>query len=112
MPELDHFVVDQLCEELEHRQKQLQAVDKQLRSFAQRGPAAEREAREVLETIPYVGTVTIDVVLSELSDVRRFHSQRQVTAYAGLAPGLRESAGRSKQPAITKEGSRLLRWAR
>jgi len=111
LPEADRFVVDQLCEELEHRKKQLQTIDKQLLRFAQQGAAAEREAREVLETIPYVGTVTIDVVLSELGDVRRFRSQKQVTAYAGLAPGLRESAGRTKQLAITKEGSRLLRWA-
>ena len=33
------------------------------------------------------------------------------TAYAGLAPGIRQSAGRTKQLGITKEGSRLLRWA-
>ncbi len=29
----------------------------------------------------------------------------------GLAPGIRSSGGRSKQLHITKEGSRLLRWA-
>jgi transposase len=58
-----------------------------------------------------VGPVTIDVVLSELGDVRRFSSQKRAVAYAGLAPGIRESAGRAKQLGITKEGSRLLRWA-
>jgi transposase len=57
-----------------------------------------------------VGTVTVDVVVSELGDVRRFRSAKQVCAYAGLAPGQRESAGRSKQLGITKEGSALLRW--
>ncbi|NOZ39384.1 MAG: IS110 family transposase [Planctomycetes bacterium] len=31
------------------------------------------------------------------------------TAYAGLAPGIRESAGKGKQRGITKQGSRLLR---
>ena len=30
--------------------------------------------------------------------------------YAGLAPGVRESAGVRRNQAITKEGSRLLRW--
>jgi len=38
-------------------------------------------------------------------------SQADVVAYGGLAPGYRESAGKSKQLGITKEGSRLLRWA-
>jgi transposase len=31
-------------------------------------------------------------------------------SYAGLDPGGRESAGKSRQLGITKEGSRLLRW--
>jgi len=33
-----------------------------------------------------------------------------VVAYAGLAPGQRESAGRKKELGITKQGSGLLRW--
>lgn len=53
--------------------------------------------------------MTIDVVLAEAGDVRRFGSQRKATAYAGLAPGIRESAGKAKQLGITKQGSRLLR---
>jgi len=51
------------------------------------------------------------VVLSELGRIERFGSQKQVCAYAGLAPGQRESAGRVKQQGITKTGSSLLRWA-
>jgi transposase len=50
-------------------------------------------------------------VLSELGDLERFRSAKCVVAYAGLAPGRRESAGKSKELGITKEGSRLLRWA-
>lgn len=55
--------------------------------------------------------MTIDGVVSELGDVRRFTSHKKVTAYAGLDPGIRQSAKRTKQLGITKEGSRLLRWA-
>ncbi len=49
-------------------------------------------------------------VVSELGDARRFSSQKKATAYAGLDPGIRESANRTKQLSITKEGSRMLRW--
>ena len=56
-----------------------------------------------------IATITIDVVLAEVGDIRRFGSQRNATAYAGLAPGIRESAGKARQLGITKEGSRLLR---
>ena len=57
-----------------------------------------------------MGPVTIDVVLSELGDIRRFRSQKKACAYVGLAPGQRESAGRTRELSITKEGSRLLHW--
>lgn len=107
----DRFVTNQLTAELDHYQGQLHEMDRRLKEFAAAAPAAEREARAVLATMPGVGKVTVDVVLSELGDVRRFRSQKQVMAYAGLAPRVRESAGRSKQQGITKQGSRLLRWA-
>jgi hypothetical protein len=86
-------------------------ASRELRRFAAKAPLAEREARAVLDSIPNVGPVTTDIVLAELGDWRRFRSQADVACYAGLAPGFRESAGKSKQLGITKEGSRLLRWA-
>jgi transposase len=106
----DRFVVRQLQSSLGHFRLQRMALDERLREFAKTAPVAEREARQVLETMPCVGPVTIEVVLSELGDVRRFRSQKQVAAYAGLVPGLRQSAGRTKQLGISKEGSGLLRW--
>ena len=106
----DRFVLDQLHEQWERYGGQLKAVELRLREFAASAPACEAEARTVLDTIPGVGPVTVDTVISELGDVRRFRSAKQVCAYAGLVPGQRESAGRTKQLGITKEGSRILRW--
>ncbi len=105
------FLVDQLVGSLDHYTQQLLAITKKLSEFAEKGPIAEREAREILDSMPCVGPVTIDVVVSELGDARRFSSQKKVVAYAGLDPGIRESANRAKQLGITKEGSRMLRWA-
>jgi transposase len=109
LSESDRFVTNLLCEELDQHSERLKQVNKQLKAFAKQASVAEREARAVLESIPCVGPVTIDVVLAEAGDIRRFGSQRKATAYAGLAPGIRESAGKSKQLHITKEGSHLLR---
>jgi transposase len=106
----DRFVVDQLLVDLTHYNQQRRAADRQLAAFAQSATIAEQEARAVLASIPCVGPVTIDVVLAELGDPRRFRSQKQVAAYAGLAPRVRESADRRKEGGITKEGSGLLRW--
>jgi transposase len=111
LTQADRFRVRLLLEELDQHVRRRQRTDRKLQQFARRGTIAEREAREILQSIPYVGPVTIDVVLSELGDFRRFSAQRKTTAYAGLAPGIRQSAGRGKDLGITKEGSRLLRWA-
>jgi transposase len=105
----DRFVVDELCSELDQHALRLKQVERQLAQFAKSAPVVEQEARMVLESIPCVGPVTADVVLAEVGDIRRFGSQRKATAYAGLAPGIRESAGKAKQLGITKEGSGLLR---
>jgi transposase len=107
----DRFVVEQLFQQLEFYATQLATLDRQLRKFADTAPVAEAEARRLLDTIPTFGPVTIDVILSELGDVARFRSQKRAVAYAGLAPGVRQSAGKTRQLHISKEGSGLLRWA-
>jgi transposase len=107
----DVFEVQGLREQLALCERQLGEVDAKLAEFAREAPTAEAEARGVLATMPQVGPVTTDVVLSELGDWRRFRNAKQVVSFAGLDPGCRQSAGKSHQLHITKEGSRLLRWA-
>jgi transposase len=107
----DRFTTESLLAQWELCEKHLAKTDAKLREFAKTAAAAEQEGRAVLGTMPEVGPVTIDVVLSELGDWRRFRSTKRVVSYAGLDPGSRESAGKARQLQITKEGSRLLRWA-
>jgi transposase len=108
----DRFVLGQLHDGWRHLEGQLKDLAVRLREFAAEAPPKEAEARAKLLTIPGVGPVTTDVVLSELGDVRRFHSVKAVCAYAGLVPAVRQSGGkRSKDLGITKTGSPLLRWA-
>jgi transposase len=108
----DRFVLDQLHAHRLHLEGQLTALAARLKQFAASAPAKEAEARAKLATIPGVGPVTVDVVVSELGDVTRFHSVKAVCAYAGLVPAVRQSGGKkSKELGITKTGSPLLRWA-
>lgn len=107
----DRFQTTEMLTLLQFCQQQLEKVDAELRRFAKKAPGSEREARAVLSTMPEVGPVTIDIVLSELGDWRRFRSVKRVVSFAGLDPGYRESDGKGKRLPITKEGSRLLRWA-
>jgi len=50
------------------------------------------------------------VIATEIVDIRRFPTPWKLVAYAGLAPGQRESAGKTRHGKITKQGSRVLRW--
>jgi transposase len=106
----DRFIVEQMLEQLGALEGQLQEAQKRLRAFAQAGGERESRDRRLLASLPGVGEVTCDVVLAELGDTTRFRSSKQAVAYAGLAPGRRESAGKAKDLGITKAGSGLLRW--
>lgn len=111
LSDVDRFVLDDLRVELERIRAALRRVNRKLVEFAKEGNEIETENREILRSIPQVGPVTTEVVLSELADPARFPSGKKATAYAGMAPGQRESAGKRQELHIEKNGSRILRWA-
>lgn len=106
----DRFTSGQILEELQFGKGQLNTADERLRQFIADSPLAEQETRTLLQSIPGVGFVTAEVVLAEIADVKRFRSQKQVVAYAGLSPGQRESAGKTHELHLEKNGSKHLRW--
>jgi transposase len=74
--------------------------------------AAEHDQRVVLlKTIPGVGGLLGLTLASEIGDVRRFATPRKLVGYAGLAPRVHQSGERSRTGALSKAGSRTLRWA-
>lgn len=112
----DRFAVEQMTEELHFGRRQLTAAEARLVRFAAESPIRERERRSLLRSIPGIGFVTAEVLLAELAaierfDAQKFGAQKQVVAYAGLAPGRRQSAGKSRELHLEKNGSKLLRWA-
>ena len=106
----DRWVLEDLQEELDQQEKRLGKIDERLLEFACQAPAREAEARAILDTMPQTGVITVETVLAELGDWRRFHNAAAVASYAGLEPKVRESDGRRKELGLTKAGSPLLRW--
>ncbi len=106
----DRWVMDDLWDELLEHRARLDKVGKRLKTFATTAPALEAEARAVLDTMPGVGPVTLETVLAELGDWRRFDNADSVVAFAGLNPGVRSSDGKRYDMKLTKRGSPLLRW--
>jgi transposase len=75
-------------------------------------PLARADQRVVLlDTIPGVGELLGLTLASEIGDVARFGSPRKLIGYAGLAPKINQSGDRSRTGALSKAGSRTLRWA-
>jgi transposase len=112
LSDADRFVIEQLWAEYLYHDRQIRDLGAKTKAFAASAPAREKEAREVLKTIPYVGPVTIEVIVSELGDVQRFPNAKAAGAYSGLVPRVRQTGGKkSKDLSITKQGSGLLRWA-
>lgn len=75
-------------------------------------PLARGDARVVLlDTIPGVGELLGLTLASEIGDDSRFVSPRKLIGYAGLSPKINQSGDRSRTGALSKAGSRTLRWA-
>ena len=58
-----------------------------------------------------VGRTIAAIFVAEIGDVHRFRSAEALCSWAGLAPRHRESDTKVVRGAITKMGSRLVRWA-
>lgn len=64
-----------------------------------------------IQAIPGVGPVLAAVFVAEIGDIERFKSARHLCSWAGLTPTHHESDEHVRRGHITKQGSRLVRWA-
>ena len=64
----------------------------------------------LLMTIPGVGYYSALLIKSEIGDVKRFPSAKQLCSYAGLVPSTHASGNVCYHGHITKQGSKWLRW--
>ena len=66
---------------------------------------------KAIQVIHGVGPVLAAVFVAEIGDASRFRSPDQLCAWAGLTPRHRESDTKVHRGSITKQGSRMVRWA-
>lgn len=69
----------------------------------------ENEDLNTLISIPGIGFDSAVNILAEIGDIRQFPSGKNLVSWAGLAPGMNESAGKQGPGHITKRGSKFLR---
>ena len=72
---------------------------------------ADDAAYHSIQAIPGVGPVLGAIFVAEIGDVSRFATARHLASWAGLTPSHHESDTTVRRGHITKQGSRLVRWA-
>ena len=76
-----------------------------------RGRLVRDPGYEAVQQIPGIGSVLAAVFVAEIGDVSRFATAPQLACWAGLTPKHHESDTHVHRGRITKQGSRLVRWA-
>ncbi|CQD23897.1 transposase IS116/IS110/IS902 family protein [Mycobacterium lentiflavum] len=66
---------------------------------------------QAIQQLPGVGPVLAAVFVAEVGDVHRFKDPAHLCAWAGLTPTHRESDTVVRRGHISKQGSKLVRWA-
>ncbi len=77
-------------DQLEFIEKNILEVEKKMLSIVNECQELSRKF-VLLNSIPCVGQKTAMAILSELPDISSFNNAKQLTAYAGLNPAIRES---------------------
>src|SRR5258708_3724527 len=90
---------------------QIDSLDETLARFDEQIEAACRpfeEAVEVVDSIPGISRQTAQGIVSEIGvDMSRFETARHIAAWAGVAPGNNESAGK-RRSGKTRQGNQAL----
>jgi transposase len=104
LSENDHFVLEQLIKTINDLTGQIKLIELRIDGLVNKCDL------EVVCSVPGVGKLSGATVLAELGDVGRFDSDKAVASWCGLVPCVYQSAGVANYGAITKRGSKYLRW--
>ena len=106
VPEVWRDSIAELLELASEMDRRIDPIDREL------GPIARADERaRLLATMPGVGPLLSLTFAAEIGEVSRFASPGKLIGYAGLAPRISQSGERSATGALSKAGSRTLRWA-
>jgi transposase len=102
-------VEQSITEHMTYLEELMEKTRRHIKEHIDDDPDLKNNAK-LLESIPGIGAATAALLLAELGDMTQFSSARQVAAFAGVVPRLRESGtsvrGRAR---LSKVGSSRLR---
>lgn len=90
----------------------LEVIGKEIKTASKKidALAKENEETRLLITIPGVGHYSALLIKSEIGDINRFSSAKQLCSFAGIVPSTYASGDKIFHGHIIKQGSKWLRW--
>jgi len=102
------------CETIEAAMRQIEFLDAEIGEVERliaKQTLLSGDARHLM-TVPGVNVICAATFLAAIGDVRRFKTSRQLVAYLGLDPKVRQSGSEPARTGhISKQGSPQARWA-
>lgn len=81
-----------------------------LMQLVHRCVAGQKRLIRILTSVPGIGYLAAVTLIAEIGDFTDFSSGDKLAGWAGLVPTVHQSADHLRMGAITKRGSRTLRW--
>ena len=104
-------VIPRIKGHIDYLDKEIEEVRHQIADLIEEDPNL-RHKKDLLASIPGIGTATIPVILAELDNLEKFKHVRELVAFIGLAPKERLSGSSIKgKPRLCKTGNARLRKA-
>ena len=102
-------VIEDLKEHLAFLDQQIEKIKRLIQEHIDNHPDL-RKQRDLLDSIPGIGSLTAAKILGEIRSIQDFDSARQLAAYAGLTPeNKRSGTSVNKKPRLSKKGNTNLR---
>ena len=105
LPSLDRLMLDNHLQHIESLNHQIERVDEEIRL-----KASQDEYVRLLLSMTGIDIYTALLIRGEVGSIDRFPNYKKLVSWSGLAPSLHQSGSIEYHGAITKQGSRMLRW--
>ena len=103
----DDFVLRQCVRRIRHYTSEITEIDRQLEA-----EAAQNEDAKLLASMTGIGIYTAILLASEISEISRFQTPKQMISWAGLCPTVKQSGNEMRLGRIKKLGTDgLVNWA-
>lgn len=107
-PAQEYTMLDYL-HEVEHMNERVLRLEQAIEEAVKLAPSWMQEVIQALQALRGVAKISAATLVSELGEISRFDTPRQLMAYSGMVPGEDSSGERVRRGAITKTGNAHLR---